>query len=311
MTDPAETSTRALAKGLGVASLVLGLAELTAPSRVAALAGVDDTGRSRIVIRALGARECGHAAALLVGPEQLVWTRVAGDVLDVAALAAGVARRGRGRRGRGIASVLALTAIGGVDVYAALRTSRQGHPRHATNKRHQMLRAAVTVQRSPDDVYNFWRNLENLPSFMHHLKSVTTDANGRSRWVVNAPVGQPVQWDAEITEDVPGSRIAWQSVAGSGIDNSGCVEFAPDHSGKGTEIRVSIGYEMPAGSVGKAAATLLGESPEQQVNDDLRRCKQILETGQVMRSDGSPNGTVAFQQMHQQTAQPTRPGADR
>ncbi|GFG65946.1 hypothetical protein MKUB_34360 [Mycobacterium kubicae] len=315
MNDTGASTTTKLVKGLGVASLGLGLTEVLAPGKVTALAGVDDTQRSRLVTRVLGVRECGHGTALLLGSEKLVWTRVAGDVLDVAMLAAGVVRRGRGRRRRGTITAVALTAIGAADLYAALRTTGSGGAagggRHAGATRHHTLRAAVTVRRSPQDVYGFWRNLENLPSFMYHLESVSAGPDGRSHWVAKSPVGQPVHWDAQITEDEPNQRIAWQSLPGSGIENGGSVEFRPDASGEGTEVRVMIGYHLPGGALGKAAATLLGESPDQQVNDDLRRFKQIMETGQVLRSDGSPDGTVAFRQMHQQKAQPAGEGAQK
>ena len=127
----------------------------------------------------------------------------------------------------------------------------------------------------------------------------------QSHWIANAPVGQPVQWDARIVEDLPGKRIAWQSLPGSGVENGGSVEFTPAPSGTGTEVRVTIAYQMPGGALGKAAATLSGESPEQQVNDDLRRFKQILETGQVLRSEGSPKGAVAARQLRQHAAQPS------
>ena len=309
MTDSSAAATNALVKGLGAASLGLGLSEVLAPRTVAAVAGVDDTSRSRRVIRALGLRECGHAAALLVGPNKLVWTRVAGDVLDVAVLLAGVAKQRRGRRGRSTVSALALAGIGAVDLYAALRTTSDNRStgRHANAPRYRILRAAVTVQREPDDVYRFWRDLENLPSFMYHLKSVTAESAERSRWVANAPVGHQVQWEAQITDDQPGTRIAWESLPGSAVQNSGSVDFTPAPGG-GTEVRVTIGYHIPGGVLGKAAATLLGESPEQQVNDDLRRLKQLLETGQVLRSDGSPEGTAAIRQMHQRPAQPHAAG---
>jgi uncharacterized membrane protein len=314
MSDSSATTTNALVKGLGVASLGLGLTEVLVPRRVAALAGVDETSRSRPVIRALGLRECGHAAALLLGPNKLVWTRVAGDVLDVGVLLAGVAKRPPGRRGRGTVSALALAGIGAVDLYAALRTTRDGGStgRHANAPRHRILRAAVTVQREPQDVYNFWRDLENLPSFMYHLKSVTAESVERSRWIANAPIGQQVQWEAQITEDQPGTRIAWESLPGSAVQNSGSVDFIAAPAG-GTEVHVTIGYHIPGGVLGKAAATVLGESPEQQVNDDLRRLKQLLETGQVLRSDGSPEGTASMRQMHQRPAQPqpAGKGADR
>jgi uncharacterized membrane protein len=299
-----------LVNGLGGASLVLGVTEVMLPGRVAALAGVEDSGPVRPVIRLLGLRECGHAAALLFGPSKLVWTRVAGDALDLALLTAGMVTRGRGRRGRGMLTAVALAGIGGADLYAALRTTGNGSSgRHGNAPRHRILRAAVTVWCSPEEVYRFWRDLENLPTFSATEQSVTVDAEDRSHWIANAPIGQSVQWDAQITEDEPNKRIVWESLPGAVVENAGSVEFAPTPDGSGTEVRVTMSYHIPGGVLGKAAATVFGESPEQQVNDDLRRFKQLLETGQVMRSDGSPEGAVAARQMHQRTAQPQ--GGDR
>ena len=229
--------------------------------------------------------------ALLVGSDRLVWTRVAGDVLDPSLLLAGVAARGPGRRRRGAFSVAVLGGIGAADLYAASRATRDGGARHANVARHRALRAAVTVRRPPEEVYGFWRELENLPSFMDHLQSVTAGADGRSHWVANAPAGQAVQWDAQITEDEPNRRIAWQSLLGSAIQNGGSVEFAPAGDDDGTEVRVQIGYQLPRGVVGKAAATLFGQCPDQQVNEDLQRFKQILETKVVLRPRPSEGGT--------------------
>jgi uncharacterized membrane protein len=305
MSDPSDQTTAALAKGLGGASLGLGLSELLAPGKVAAATGIDETSRSRLVIRALGLRECGHAAALLFGSSKLVWTRVVGDALDLTLLGAALAKSGNGRpdrRRRGVASAVALAGIGAADLYAALRTTRH-HGRHANGSHPRSLQAAVTVRRPREDVYRFWRDLENLPSFMHHLQSVT-ESGDHSHWIANAPLGQSVQWDARLTGDEPGKRIAWQSLPGSLVENGGSVEFSPAPGDNGTEVRVTMTYRLPAGVLGKAAATAFGESPEQQVSDDLRRFKQILETGQVLRSDGSPEGTVARRQMHQQPAHP-------
>lgn len=103
---------------------------------------------------------------------------------------------------------------------------------------------------------------------------------------------------------MPNSRITWKSLPGSKIDNCGRVEFTPTPDGRGTEIRVTMSYASPGGTLGKAVAALLGESPDQQVNDDLRRLKQLLETGQVVRSSGSPEGTAAARQIRQRPAQP-------
>ncbi|BBY40520.1 hypothetical protein MMAN_46540 [Mycobacterium mantenii] len=131
MTDRTGDTTGTLVKALSGASFGLGVSELVAPGKVAAIAGVDDTSRSRRVIRALGVRECGHGAALLGGPAKLVWTRVAGDVLDMALLIAGVAARGPGRRRQGVISATLLSGIAGLDLYTALRTTGNGAGRGA------------------------------------------------------------------------------------------------------------------------------------------------------------------------------------
>jgi uncharacterized membrane protein len=208
------------------------------------------------------------------------------------------------RRARGAAAAVGLVGITAVDVFAAVKAQRDGDGDQSIQSGQRVLRAAVTVWRSPEEVYRFWRDLENLPSFMYHLKSVSVDSAGRSHWVANSVLGVRVEWDAETTEDVPNQRIAWKSVAKARVDHRGRVEFRPTPDGRGTEIRVTMSYAIPGGTLGKAVATLFGESPDQQVNDDLRRLKQILETGHVVRSDGSPEGTAALRQIRQRPAQP-------
>lgn len=135
MSDGNRDATTTLVRALSGASFGLGVSELVAPGKVAAVAGVDDTARSRRVIRALGVRECGHGAALLGGPPKLVWTRVAGDVLDMALLIAGVVARGPGRRHQGTMSAVLLTGIAGLDFYTALRTTGNGARRGASQLR--------------------------------------------------------------------------------------------------------------------------------------------------------------------------------
>lgn len=303
MSSQTVSATRNLVKGLRGASVGLGVTEIVAPGKVAAMSGVPDNRRSRSTIRALGLRELGHAAALYFGPSQLVWTRVAGDAIDLAALGAGLSNRAASRA-RGAAAAVGLVGITAVDVFAAVKAQRDGNGHQSVQPGQRNLHAAVTVWRSPEEVYQFWRNLENLPSFMYHLRSVTVDSAGRSHWVTNSPLGDRVEWDAETTEDVPNERIAWKSLPGAKVENRGRVEFTPTPDGQGTEIRVTMSYMIPGGTLGKAVATLLGESPEQQVHDDLRRFKQLLETGRVVRSSGSPEGTAAARQIHQRPAQP-------
>jgi uncharacterized membrane protein len=149
---------------------------------------------------------------------------------------------------------------------------------------------AITIKKSREEVYAFWRNFENLPQFMYHLDSVQVRESGRSHWVAKAPAGTTVEWDAEVTEDVPNERIAWRSLPGADVANWGSVEFRRGAGDRGTEVHVQIHYDPPAGTLGKVVAKLFGEEPEQQVGDDLRRLKQVLETGEVVRSEATPEG---------------------
>jgi uncharacterized membrane protein len=133
----------------------------------------------------------------------------------------------------------------------------------------------ITVNRPREEVYRFWRQLENLPRFMDHLESVTVIDEDLSHWVAKGPAGTRVEWDASIHNEIENELIAWRSLSGSDIDNAGSVHFTP--AGDGTEIRVVLSYDPPAGRVGAAVAKLLGEEPEQQVEEDLRRFKQVIE----------------------------------
>jgi uncharacterized membrane protein len=148
---------------------------------------------------------------------------------------------------------------------------------------------SVTINRPRHEVYAFWRDLEHLPTFMIHLQAVTTSSDGRSHWVTAAPGGR-VEWDSEIVEDQPGQLISWRSLEGSDVPNGGSVRFAEAPAGRGTEVHVDLHYDPPGGKTGAAVATLFGEEPAQQLRDDLRRFKQVMETGELVRSDGSLEG---------------------
>lgn len=139
---------------------------------------------------------------------------------------------------------------------------------------------SVTIDRPAHELYAFWRDFENLPRFMEHLESVTVIDPRRSHWTAKAPAGQRVEWDAEIHNEIPDELIAWRSLPGSEIANAGSVHFESLGDG-GTEVRVVLSYEPPAGRVGDAVARLFGEAPSQQVEDDLRRFKQVMEAGEV------------------------------
>jgi uncharacterized membrane protein len=163
---------------------------------------------------------------------------------------------------------------------------------------------AITVRREPKEVYAFWRDFENLPRFMYHLEFVENLGTGRSHWVAKAPGGRSVEWDAEIVEDRPNERISWRTVGtDDDIRHTGSVAFrdAPGH--RGTEVHVRLSYDPPGGKVGAMVAKLFGEEPGQQIADDLRRFKQVMETGEVVRSEASPEG-VGQGIRRQEAAQP-------
>ncbi|MGS2641315.1 SRPBCC family protein [Streptosporangium sp. LJ11] len=185
--------------------------------------------------------------------------------------------------------------------YAAVRMNRHRPDRGREGP--MSLRAAITINRPRPEVYRYWHDFENLPRFMTHLDSVETTGDGHSHWKARGPL-KPVEWDAEIVEDRSDELIAWRSLPGALVGNSGSVRFADAPGGRGTEVRVNLAYDPPGGRAGLAFARILGEHPEQQVRDDLRRFKQVLETGEVVRSEGSPEGTRALRQAMQRPAQP-------
>jgi uncharacterized membrane protein len=145
----------------------------------------------------------------------------------------------------------------------------------------------VVVNRPVEEVYAFWRNFENLPRFMDHLESVTVLDETRSHWVAKAPAGTRVEWDASIHNEIENELIAWRSLEGADINHAGSVHFMPAGQG-GTDVRVVLSYEPPAGKVGVALAKLLGEEPSQQVEDDLRRFKQVMEATEVQTNSRHP-----------------------
>jgi len=262
------------------------LAELLAPASVAALIGIPSSPRSRLVLRALGVRELLSGVGLLARPNSAgwLWGRVGGDAIDLALLGEGFTSR-RANRTRLIAATAAVAGVAAVDALSAARQTRGstlskiGEPIHVLK--------TITINRTPGEVYEFWRELSNLPRFMAHLESVE-ETNGVSTWKAKGPAGTSFSWQAEVMIDRPGICIGWRSVQGStSVPNHGVVNFAPAPGQRGTEVQVELKYQPPGGSIGAGFAKLFGEEPGQQIQSDLRRLKQVLETGEVLYSDAS------------------------
>jgi uncharacterized membrane protein len=148
------------------------------------------------------------------------------------------------------------------------------------DKKGLTVKKSVTVHQSPDYLYRFWRNFENLPHFMNHIESVKSLDEKRSHWVMKAPLGTQVEWDAEILNDEEPKTIVWRSLPGADVDSVGSVAFN-DANGSGTEVKVTMEYNPPGGALGATVASLFGENPEQQLEEDLNRFKELMEAAAV------------------------------
>ena len=148
----------------------------------------------------------------------------------------------------------------------------------------------VAINETPQTLYAFWSNLENLPLFMSHLKSVSKMSERLSHWVAKGPAGASIEWVSEIVDDQKGALIGWRTLPDSEIRHEGIVTFEPAPGGRGAILRVEMIYWPPAGKVGMHLARLLGEEPRVQINQDLRKLKQLIETGEVATTLGQSSG---------------------
>ena len=162
----------------------------------------------------------------------------------------------------------------------ALETARASLPEAEGNS---LVARAVTINRPAPELYAYWRDFANLASFMDNVERIETLDNERSHWVVKAPGGRTVEWDARVTEDVANRRIAWASEEGADIANSGTVDFR-DAGARGTVVTATLLYDPPAGTVGKIIAKMFQREPAIQARRDLRRFKQLMETGEIATS---------------------------
>lgn len=175
----------------------------------------------------------------------------------------------------------ALAGAGGYLIYSGIRASRA--PQQFEIKR------SITINKPPEELYQFWRKLENLPSFMEHLESVT-EREGVSHWVVQGPLNRRIEWDARVSQEHPNELIRWHSLPGSPVDHRGSVHFARSAGDRGTVVTVSLEYGTPAGKVGNVVSSLFGKHPEQIVREELRHFKQLMEAGEIATTLGQPAG---------------------
>lgn len=278
-----------LARALGWFSLGLGLAEVAAPGIVARLAGMNG---NRRLVRALGVREITHGVGILSRrkPVGWVWSRIFGDVIDLSVLGKAAARPDANKT-RILSAAAVVTGVTVLDFKAGQQLAQVADQIEEDDSIH--VTSSIIIDRPPEEIYRFWRAFENLPQIMAHLEAVDVIDDKRSRWTAKAPAGRRVQWEAEITEDRPNELIAWRSIAGSTVENHGRVRFEPAPGNRGTLVFVELDYRPPGGLLGASIARLLGEEPLIQLKDDLRRLKQIMETGEVITIEGQPAGRAS------------------
>jgi uncharacterized membrane protein len=167
---------------------------------------------------------------------------------------------------------------------------------------------SITIDKPREELYSFLRKLDNLPRFMKNLRCVTQLSDRLSHWTAEGPGGRIVEWDAEIINDEPNELIGWRSL--TGVDSAGSVHFKPEPDGRGTEVSIELQYNPPGGAIGAALARLTGNDPGSQVEENLRRLKQILETGEIATTADQPTGKQAAVRRQPARARRLRPASD-
>jgi uncharacterized membrane protein len=200
--------------------------------------------------------------------------RMAPVIAGTALAVAGITRRSR--------AGLAMAAAGGIVAYLGLRADRL--PRILEAK------ASVLLNSSPEEAYRLYRKFEDLPLFMYHLRSVTQIGEKQYRWVAIGPAELPIQWDAEVVDERESEFISWQSMANSDVEMKGSVSFAVATGGRGTWLTANTEFTTPAGALGRALAKLFGKDPSFLMQQDLRRLKAFMETGEIPTTEGQSHG---------------------
>jgi len=273
-----------MARRLGWLSVALGTLEILAPGTLARVVGIRGSWPTRVVTRALGLREIASGVGILTTPRPTSWltSRMAGDVMDLGLLFTALASPSA-RRLRLLAAAAAVVGVAVLDARSAQRLSAPNGGARAVR-----ARRSITVNRPVEDVYRFWRDLSNLPTFMEKIESVRVTGHRRSHWIATGPLGLPFEWEADVVEERENEVIAWRSLPGSEIDTAGAVWFRPAPGGRGTVVTVELEYTPPGRELTAQLVKLIGQAPEQQLRQDLQRFKQLMETGQIIIAPDLP-----------------------
>jgi uncharacterized membrane protein len=288
---PDQTAYR-LTRALGWFSVGLGLVSLVAPQRIAQLVGLGRNGGNHALLRAIGARELASGVGILnqADPSGWLWARIGGDALDLALLtrAMGNEDADRGRVAAATAAVIGVTAV---DAFATRQISqdegtsfRESAQAPASEPR---VASAITINAPIDEVFAAWEGFAGLPRFMDSFATVRVTDDRLSHWQASLPGGLNLSWDTVISDVVPNERIAWHTGDTSAVSGSGAVRFRPAPRNQGTELLFEARFDPPGGELGNRIAGLFTDPLGLKLNNDLRRCKQLIELGEIVKSDDS------------------------
>jgi uncharacterized membrane protein len=273
-----------LNQALGWFSVGLGVMELLAPRSLTRMIGAPE---QDALVRMCGARELASGIALLSqrAPTTAAFSRVAGDAMDLALLGAAF-RSPEADPKRLMVATTAVLGVTALDVYAS---GRQASTSLSEAPNIETAAVSIGINSTPEKLYAFWRNFENLPRFMDYLEQVTCQDDRRSHWIAKGPGGKRVEWDSEVTHDEPNRIITWRTLPDSQVRHHGSVSFEPERNGRGTLVHVRMHYGSP-GHMSAQLARILGQDPKARIKHDLRSLKQLLETGEIATTRGQPSG---------------------
>ena len=227
-----------------------------------------------------------------------------GDVERWASTIGGTLCVVQGLRSRSLLGV-ALAVLGGgliyrgvsghCGAYQALKIDTTGKHRSAADQHvhdGRLIKHVTVIERPAQELYDYWRNVENAPRFMTGVESVTKTGPDRSHWVSAGPFGKTFEWDSEVFHDEPGRLFAWKTLPGADVAHAGAIKFEPNTGGRGTVVTIEVNYEPPAGMLGVAVAKLLGQDPDAMTKENLRQFKQLMEAGEIATIAGQPSGRV-------------------
>ena len=277
-----------MAKGLGWFSLGLGVAQLVAPRQVANMIGLPGDDDEQTIMRLIGLREIASGLGILAqaDPTPWVWSRVAGDGMDLALLYAAM-NSPKASKDRVTAATMAVIGITAADLLCSLNLTASPNDTSGAATNDVPVTAAVTVQAPVHEVFALWEGFQGLPRFMSDGAKVQIQDDRSSRWTIPGPAGTTLEWNVEITSSVPDEQITWRTADGGPVSAEGTVRIRPAPGNRGTQVVFDAHFSPPGGGLGKTVAAPIANVLAVKIGNDLRRLKQQIELGEIVHSDDS------------------------